>query len=190
MACPHLDVRRRPLVGGVRSSGESRSGGPFHPGGRGRGEDRTGELLEPSLMPREGALARWDVLWARTQGLAVEKRQAPVKETTWPGEHRRPRGREGTQPGRSSCVRNAVTPSRSGAPSGVSGKPTARGAQLLGGNRMTEKRMPAAERRRETGTARLALRRSSRITGRIRDVVPGRESVLTRSGEPVKRRRR
>ena len=26
--------------------------GPFHPGGHRRGEDRTGELLEPSLMPR------------------------------------------------------------------------------------------------------------------------------------------
>ena len=42
MACPHPGVRRRLLVGGVRSPGESRSGGPFHPGGRGRGEDRTG----------------------------------------------------------------------------------------------------------------------------------------------------
>ena len=38
MACPHLDVRRRLLVGGVRSSGESLSGGPFCLGGRGRGE--------------------------------------------------------------------------------------------------------------------------------------------------------
>jgi hypothetical protein len=28
-------VRRRLPVGGVRSPGESRSGGPFHPGGRG-----------------------------------------------------------------------------------------------------------------------------------------------------------
>ena len=35
---------------------------------------------------------------------------------------------------------------------GVSGKPTARRAQLPGGNRMTEKRMPAAERQRETKT--------------------------------------
>ena len=64
-------------------------------------------------------------------------------------EHRRPRGREGTHPGRSSCVRNAVTPSGSGP---WAGKPTVRKAQLLGGNRMTEKRMPAAERQRETGT--------------------------------------
>ena len=77
------------------------------------------------------------------QGLAAVERQAPVKESTWPGEHRRPRGREGTHPGRSSRVRNAVTPSRSGP---RSGKPTARRAQLLGGNRMTEKRTPVAER--------------------------------------------
>jgi hypothetical protein len=30
--------------------------------------------------------------------------------------------------------------------------------------------------------------RPSRITGRIRDFVPGPERVLTRSGEPVKRK--
>ena len=54
----------------------------------------------------------------------------------------------GTHPGRSSCVRNVVTPSRSG----CAGKPTVRKAQLPGGNRMTKKRMPAAERQRETGT--------------------------------------
>jgi len=72
---------------------------------------------------------------------------------------------------------------------GRAGKPTVRNAQFLGGNRMTEKRMSAAERRQETGTRWLApSRRPSRITGRIRDFVPGRESVLTRSGEPVKRR--
>ena len=81
------------------------------------------------------------------QGLAAVERQAPVKEATWPGEHRRPWGREGTHPGRSSRVRNAVT--RRG-PAVLAGKPTVRRAQLLGGNRMTEKRMPVAERQRET----------------------------------------
>ena len=150
MACPHPGVRRRLLVGGVRSSGESPSGGPFHPGGRGRGEDRTGELLEPSLMPRE-AEPREMGCWSGVQGLAAEKRQAPAGHAhSVRDEHRRPRGIEGTHPGRSSRVRNAVTPSRSGA--SWAGKPTVRRAQLLGGNRMTEKRMPAAERRRETGT--------------------------------------
>ena len=52
MACPHLGVRCRLLVGGVRSPRLKPKGGPFHPGGDRRGEDRTGELLEPSLMPR------------------------------------------------------------------------------------------------------------------------------------------
>ena len=68
------------------------------------------------------------------------------------GEHRCPRGIEGAHPGRSSCVRNAVTPSGSGHAIGVFGKPTVRRAQLPGGNRMTEKRMPVAERQRETTT--------------------------------------
>ena len=36
------------------------------------------------------------------------------------------------------------------------GKPTVRKAQVPGGNRVTEKRMPVAERRQETGTRRLA----------------------------------
>ena len=36
------------------------------------------------------------------------------------------------------------------------GKPTARKAQLPSGQRMTKKRMPAAERRQETGTTWLA----------------------------------
>src|ERR671924_420441 len=54
---------------------------------------------------------------------------------------------------------------------------------------MTEKRMPAAERQRETGTVMAASSGwSSRITGRIPGLVPGRESVLTRSGEPVERK--
>ena len=34
----------------------------------------------------------------------------------------------------------------------MAGKPTVRRAQLPGGNRMTEKRMPVAERRREATT--------------------------------------
>ena len=54
---------------------------------------------------------------------------------------------------------------------------------------MTEKRMPAAERQRETGSMMAGSSAGrSRITGRIRDSVPGLERVLTRSGEPVKRK--
>ena len=67
------------------------------------------------------------------------------------GEHRRPRGREGTHPGRISQVWNVETPSGSGRQV-ASGKPTVRKAQVPGGNRVTEKRMPVAERQQETGT--------------------------------------
>jgi hypothetical protein len=64
------------------------------------------------------------------------------------GEHRRPRAIEGALPGRVLCAER-------GNPVGVRsvvrrvGKPTVRNAQLPGGNRMTKKPMPAAERRRE-----------------------------------------
>src|SRR5207344_2042472 len=72
---------------------------------------------------------------------------------------------------------------------GVSGKPTVRGAQLPGGNRMTEKRNAGC--RKTTGKRDMmagSSSRPSRITGRIPGLVPGRESVLTRSGEPVRRK--
>jgi hypothetical protein len=39
----------------------------------------------------------------------------------------------------------------------LAGKPTVRRAQLPGGNRMAEKRMPVAERRRETARVGPAL---------------------------------
>ena len=48
------------------------------------------------------------------QGLAAGMRQALAGHGIWPGEHRRPRGREGTQPGRISQVRNVETPSGPG----------------------------------------------------------------------------
>jgi hypothetical protein len=51
----------------------------------------------------------------------------------------RPRDRGGTHPGRSSCVWNVETPSRSRQRE-LPGRPTARRAEFLGGNRMTEKR--------------------------------------------------
>jgi hypothetical protein len=53
-------------------------------------------------------------------------------------------------------------------PVGVFGKPTVRRAQLPGGNRMTEKRMPVAETQRETMGAGPVSNWSSWITGRIR----------------------
>jgi len=64
-------------------------------------------------------------------------RQTPAGDATQPGEHRRPRDTGGTHPGRSSCVRNAVTPVEVRS---LAGKPTVRKAQSLGGILMTEKR--------------------------------------------------
>ena len=59
----------------------------------------------------------------------------------------------------------------------MAGKPTVRRAQLPGGNRMTEKRMPVAERQRETTTEMAGPSAGgSWITGRIPGRVPGRES--------------
>jgi len=71
----------------------------------------------------------------------------------------------------------------------VPGKPTVRGAQSPGGNRMTEKRN-AGSRKAAGNRDRMAgpFSQSFRITGRIPGLVPGRESVLTRSGESVKRK--
>lgn len=70
----------------------------------------------------------------------------------------------------------------------MAGKPTVRRAQLPGGQRMTEKRTPAAERRQETIAADQSSNWSRWITGRIPGLVPGRESALTRSGESVRRK--
>jgi hypothetical protein len=71
----------------------------------------------------------------------------------------RPRDRGGTHPGRSSCVWNVETLSRS---EPWFGKPTARNAQSLGGKRMTEKRTPAAERQRETRLVMASLLQAGR----------------------------
>ncbi len=59
------------------------------------------------------------------------------------------------------------------------GKPTVRRAESLGGNRMPKKRMPVAERRRETRTSWSLSTRPFWITGRIPGLVPGCESRLT-----------
>jgi hypothetical protein len=107
------------------------------------------------------------------------------------GEHRCPRSREGTHPDHISCVRNTETPSRSDPPCRRAGKPTVRNPQFLGGNRMTKKRTPAAETQQETEIGWPApFSWRSRITGRIPGLMPGRESALTWSGEPTRRRGR
>jgi hypothetical protein len=84
MACPHLDVRRRLLVGGVRSSGKAQAAARSIRAAAGEGNGRTGELLEPSLMPREAHPCRW-VAGAGVKGLAAVERQAPAEHATRSG---------------------------------------------------------------------------------------------------------
>ena len=103
-----------------------------------------------------------------------------------PDEHRPPRGREGTRPGRILLVRNVETPLRSGHADGVTGKPTVREAQLLERDRMTQKRVPV--RRKATGNRRPARRRPppawSSDNWPDTGMVARPERVLTGSGEP------
>jgi hypothetical protein len=68
----------------------------------------------------------------------------------WSWGYRSPRGTEGTLPGRTSCVCNVTIPLGPGPSCIGAGKPTARKAQLPSRGRMTKKRTPAAERRRES----------------------------------------
>ena len=69
-------------------------------------------------------------------------------DTVVPGVERAP------NPSCVSRVRNMETPSGSDIATGLrpadAGKPTVRGAQIPGGNRMPKKRMPVAERPQET----------------------------------------
>ena len=147
MAWPRPDVRRWCPRRGSKHQAKAQ-GRPFHPGATGERQIGRVKDLNLWLMSRYGQL-RWWVAGAEYKGLAAGKRQTPAGDATQPGEHRRPRDIEGTHPGRSSCVRNAVTPVEVRS---LAGKPTVRKAQSLGGILMTEKRMPAVERQQETGT--------------------------------------
>jgi len=68
-------------------------------------------------------------LWRGT-GLAAVKRQAPVIEVTMAGTTPPPRSKEGTHPGRVSCVRNTETPDRFRSCLVQAGRPTVREAEL------------------------------------------------------------
>jgi len=175
---PAPPCRALPVTAGCGAQGKPK-GLPSHPVGYRRGAGRTGESREPSLMPRKTEPRWWDA--------GAGCRDWPLRSgRRWPGtasgqeEHRRPRGREGTQPGRISQVRNVETPSGSGRAC-VPGKPTVRKAQVPGGNRMTREAnaggRKAAGNRDEVAGPFCWL---SWITGRIPGGVPGPERALTR----------
>jgi len=184
-ARPRPDVRRwRPRRGSKHQA--KAQGRPFHPGAT--GERQTGRVknLNLWLMSREDEFRRWDVVAEcrdRPRRSGRRRLRSPLNRE----EHRRPRDIGGTHPGRISCVRNAVTPV--GVRAVTSGKPTVRRAQSPGGTLMIEKRNAGS--RKTTGNRNTngwplqpAVPHNWPDTG----LVPGRESVLTRSGEPVKRK--
>jgi hypothetical protein len=59
------------------------------------------------------------------------------------------------------------------------GRPTVRGAEVPGGKGCLKKRMPAAERQRESAAGDRFFLRWPRITGRIPGQVPGPVRVPT-----------
>src|SRR5947209_18588950 len=77
---------------------------------------------------------RWEK--HRSTGLAAELRQ--LNQLRRLGEHRSPGVQEAPDPTRISFVRNTETPSRSRHPTRVKGRPIARKAESLGGNRKAQ----------------------------------------------------
>ncbi len=134
-AWPRPDVRRRRPRRGSKHQAKAQ-GRPFHPGATGGRQIGRVKNLNLWLMSRYGQLRRWDAV-AEYKDWPLRSGRRRLGSPPSREEHRCPRGTGGTHPGRSSCVRNAVTPSRSGL---WPGKPTVRRAQSLGGNLMIEKR--------------------------------------------------
>ena len=147
VAWPRPDVRRWCPRRGSKHQAKAQ-GRPFHPGAT--GERQIGRVKNLNLRPmsRYGQLRRWDAV-AEHRDWPLRSGRRRLGSPPSRDEHRRPRDTGGTHPGRSSCVRNAVTPV--GVRAVRPGKPTVRKAQPPGGNVMAEKRTPAVERRQETG---------------------------------------
>jgi hypothetical protein len=118
-----------------------------------RGKAGRVNASEPLMTPRNRQLremgeCRGDRAWPLEEGASGGRRDRTGREST-----AGPRGKEGTQSGRDSDVRNVETLPGS---RHVPGRPTVRRAEVPGGNRMPRKRMPVAERRQETAASWLA----------------------------------
>ena len=153
MAWPRPDVRRWRSRRGSKHQAKAQ-GRPFHPGATGERQTGRVKYLNLWLMSRYGQPRVMDA-GAGRRDWPLRSGRRRLGSAPSRGEHRRPRDTGGTLPGRSSCMRNAVTPVE--VRCCWAGQPTVRKAQSLGGNLMTEKRMPAAERHRETTGAGPAL---------------------------------
>ncbi len=172
----------------MRSSGESPRA-PVPSGGHRRGEDRTGELLEPSLMARQSRASYGWMVVAGCRDAPLRSGRRGLVIVASPGEHRRPRGIEGALPGRVLCVRNVETPSGSSLRCGAgwwadreeSRSPgrakDGQEANAGGGN---------AAGNRDVQISALLLMVAEQPAG-YGSSWPGRESGLTWSGEPARR---
>jgi len=148
MACPLPDVRRPAPGRRGAKLGEKPKGGPFHPGGHRLGKIGRANMCEPLVDASLSATSSM----GRTAGTGTCRCDAADA-----GREVAPSGVSTVVPG----AQRAPTPiaarmcgtrkSRRG-PDLWSGRPTVRRAGFPGGRRMTEKRMPVAERQRETTT--------------------------------------
>jgi hypothetical protein len=97
MACPDLGVRRRLLVGGVRSPGLKPKGSPFHPGGHGRGTTGRANSREPlvdaslSAIPVDGKVRR-GAGTGRCEAADAGREVAPVRVRPAPRQRCAPPG--------------------------------------------------------------------------------------------------
>ena len=131
------------------------------------GEDRTGESREPSLTPRQEHSRRWDVP-AGDRGRSLEGDGCRPNESGRAGTHHRPRGTEGTHPGRICQVWNVTTPTGSSRRSLSSGRSAVRSPDATGGRRTAREanvggRKAAGNREPSASTSAGGCR----ITGRI-----------------------
>jgi len=111
---------------------------------------------ESSMMPRQANSRRW-VAPAGGRDWPQESGRRRLDRARRSGAHRRPRGSEDTQPGRISLMRNTTTPMRSGRPVRLVAD-RKEGQSSVGAGR-PNKRMPAAERKQETGCCMADLHR-------------------------------
>jgi len=99
---------------GVRSPGFKPKPLSFHPRVTGKGKVGRVNASESSYAPLPAAPR--DGMFQRGIGLAAVKRQAPTREAVLVGRTPPSRSKEGTHPGRISCVRNTETPTESRPP--------------------------------------------------------------------------
>jgi hypothetical protein len=108
VAWPRPDVRRWRSRRGSKHQAKAQ-GRPFHPGATGERQIGRVKNLNLRLMSRYGQLRRWDAV-AECKDWPLRSGRRRLGSPPSREEHRCPRDTGGTHPGRSSCVRNAVTP--------------------------------------------------------------------------------